>query len=88
MLSGRWSPLCNIRALTHPHEFGKIFFISAANTPRLAAGTDRRWGFQRGAKSAPLVAVRANSFRVPKGAQAGEIQSGKNTPPLAAGIFI
>jgi hypothetical protein len=30
-----------------------------ANTPPLAAGTDRRWGFQSGAKSSPLVAVRA-----------------------------
>ena len=33
-------------------------FISAANTPRLAAGTDRRWGFQRGVKNTPLVAVK------------------------------
>jgi len=51
-------------------------------------------GFPKGSQERPFgrthraQAVRANSFRVPKGAQAGEIQSGKNTPPLAAGIFI
>jgi glycerol kinase len=50
--------------------------------PAACRGTDRRWGFQRGVKNSPLVAVRANSFR------AGEIKRGKIPRGLPRGFLL